>query len=397
MTVLHLNENYDIKGGTEVYIHQLQELLPQSGVTSFFIGVYSSNRKKYEIKSNSFYYTDKSWEETINIIGLFLENQKIEIIHIHGISDSRLITFCLKNRPVIRSMHEPRMFCPGNQKFWVKSETICNKPAGLHCFKHAITQRCQSVRSNKILNAYRNVNYEINKASKEYKYILAMSNYMKNEALLAGIHADKIVEIPYFTPYINEQNNIECTGAVKRILFIGRLHPSKGPHVLIRSIKEILKSSNDIVLEIIGDGVFKDELKKLVRNEDIPQHKVLFFGWLNHDKIIEKIQQSYLVVFPSIYPEAFGIVGIEAMMCSKPVVAFNVGGVSTWLQNDITGFLIKVKDEFLLCQKIEELINDKKLYKKFSHNARKIAVENYIPKIHIEKLLKLYENAMCLI
>ena len=45
MNVLHLNDNYQIKGGTEVYIHQLQQLLPEFGVNSFFIGV--SKTKKF--------------------------------------------------------------------------------------------------------------------------------------------------------------------------------------------------------------------------------------------------------------------------------------------------------------------------------------------------------------
>ena len=45
------------------------------------------------------------------------------------------------------------------------------------------------------------------------------------------------------------------------------------------------------------------------------------------------LSRASVVVFPSIYPESFGIVGIEAMMRGRPVVGFDVGGVKDWLKN----------------------------------------------------------------
>ena len=68
------------------------------------------------------------------------------------------------------------------------------------------------------------------------------------------------------------------------------------------------------------------------------------------------LHKSYVVLFPSIYPEAFGISGIEAMMRAKPVVAFNVGGVSTWLEHNKTGILVQSLNQMNTLQLLRKLL-----------------------------------------
>ena len=99
-----------------------------------------------------------------------------------------------------------------------------------------------------------------------------------------------------------------------------------------------------------------------------------------------------MIIFPSIYPEAFGIVGIEAMMQGKPVVGFNVGGVSTWLKNEITGFLTKPGDTEMLREKAELLLNDAEIYNRMSRNARSEALKKFVPAVHIGKLIEIYRG-----
>ena len=50
-------------------------------------------------------------------------------------------------------------------------------------------------------------------------------------------------------------------------------------------------------------------------------------GWADKQMIDNYLSRASVVAFPSIYPESFGIVGIEATMRGRPVVGFDVGGV----------------------------------------------------------------------
>jgi glycosyltransferase involved in cell wall biosynthesis len=397
MNVLQINQSYEIRGGAEVYVHQLQDLLPHYNVSSFFVAVSEPDRaNRFSISGKDISLTHQSEKEVEQFLTSYMQDNKVDIIHIHSVSNKNLVKFCLDKKPVIRSMHEPRMFCPGRQKFFLKSETICQKPFGLHCCVHAYTQKCQDSRiPAEVIKSYSNVKFEINYASKRYKRIVAMSDYIKKEAVLAGIPEQSIIVNPYFTPIVDVFNEeVYKKETTKHIVFVGRLHPSKGAHTLIRSLRNILKSQNNVVLNVIGDGLFKNELLNFISLEDIPSEKIIFHGWLSHNDTMQKIKEAYLVVFPSIYPEAFGIVGIEAMMYAKPVVAFDAGGISTWLQNNITGFSVEVKDENKFEEKVNALLHNEGLHREFSLNAKKSAMKKFVPEIHLNTLVELYNGAV---
>jgi len=397
MNVLQINQSYKIRGGAEVYVHQLQELLPRYDVSSFFIAVSEPNSEnRFDITGNDVFLEQKTSSEVEQFFKKYLDENNIDLIHIHSVSNEKLVKFCLDNKPVIRSMHEPRMFCPGRQKFLLKSESICRKPFGLHCCFHAYTEKCQDSRNpSEVIKSYSNVKFEIGYAAKRYKHIVAMSDYIKSEAVLAGIPEQSIVVNPYFTPIVETLNEeVYQKEALRHIVFVGRLHPSKGVHTLVRSLKNVLKSQPNTMLDIIGDGLFKNELLNLISQEGIPPEKIIFHGWLSHNDTLQKIKNAYLVVFPSIYPEAFGIVGIEAMMRAKPVIAFDAGGVSTWLQNNKTGFLVEVKDERKFEEKVNALLSNEDLHRELALNAKKSVMGKFIPEMHLNMLVELYKGVI---
>ena len=141
-------------------------------------------------------------------------------------------------------------------------------------------------------------------------------------------------------------------------------------HYAINSIIDIIKKGYKVRFDIIGSGHDENYFKSKVPSKY--KSSIIFHGWKNKNFINKLLSNSYLLLFPSIYPEAFGLSGIEAMMHGKPVVGFNVGGVSSWLFHEKTGFLVKPKDTEGLTKSIISLINDKKKYRNFSINSRKM-------------------------
>ena len=122
--------------------------------------------------------------------------------------------------------------------------------------------------------------------------------------------------------------------------------------------------------------------------------RITFHGWKAAEEIQLLLKKSYIMIFPSIYPEAFGISGIEAMMQGKPVVGFDVGGVSTWLKHTETGFLVPVKNVKKMTEKIQFLLDNKTIYAEMCKKARKVALEEFSPQVHIEKLIEIYSKAI---
>jgi len=65
-----------------------------------------------------------------------------------------------------------------------------------------------------------------------------------------------------------------------------------------------------------------------------------FPGWLESATLDATLARSDLLVVPSLWPEPFGMVGIEAGLRGVPAVAFDVGGIGEWLSDGENGYLV---------------------------------------------------------
>jgi glycosyltransferase involved in cell wall biosynthesis len=75
-------------------------------------------------------------------------------------------------------------------------------------------------------------------------------------------------------------------------------------------------------------------------------------------------------------------------------VGFDVGGVSTWLKDGLTGFLILVKAAEKLLEKVKLLIHNPDLYRTISERSREVALEEFTPDKHIYILKNIYEKSI---
>lgn len=393
MRILHLNDKVENKGGVENYISSLCDGSKEFGIFSFWMGYYNHNNVvKIKCAGNIGLIFEGNSKDSIEYILSFYKEKKIDIIHIHSISNPYLISKLLEIGPVVRTMHEPRMFCPGQGKFWKKSESICNVKFGLKCFIYAYSKKCCNRNPRRLIKAYKNTQFEIN-VNDRYKFVHVGSDYMKNEAVKAGFSNNNIKILPFFTKKINEKNIRDASNdKIISLLFIGRLSITKGVHYAINSVVDIIKKGYKVRFDIIGSGHDENYFKSKVPSKY--KSNIIFHGWKNKNYINKLLSNSYLLLFPSIYPEAFGISGIEAMMHGKPVVGFNVGGVSSWLFHDRTGFLVKPKDTEGLTKSIISLIKDTKKYRNFSINSRKMALQLFEEKKHFNRLIYLYEQIL---
>ncbi len=83
-----------------------------------------------------------------------------------------------------------------------------------------------------------------------------------------------------------------------------------------------------------------------------------------------------LFVLPS-ENETFGQVFIESMACGLPVIGTNVGGIPEIISDSYNGYLVPPNDASLLAQKIERVINDESLSKRFIKNGLKTVAETF--------------------
>jgi glycosyltransferase involved in cell wall biosynthesis len=86
------------------------------------------------------------------------------------------------------------------------------------------------------------------------------------------------------------------------------------------------------------------------------------------------------------------MVGIEAMSYGKPVLAFDVGGISEWLKHGETGFLVNPGDEESLAEKMNLLLGDRPLAARMGLKARAAVERRFMPETHVTSLLGVFEK-----
>lgn len=142
------------------------------------------------------------------------------------------------------------------------------------------------------------------------------------------------------------------------VLFVGRLEPLKGIDRLLKAVAYLEKESALKVLVIGGDEYSRPELRRLKRlSQDLGiADSVSFLGSVAQQKLPLFYSAADVCVVPSYY-ETFGLVALESLACGTPVVAADVGALSSIIRHGETGYLVAGNSPRRLAEKIELLFS----------------------------------------
>jgi len=158
---------------------------------------------------------------------------------------------------------------------------------------------------------------------------------------------------------------------------MGRLVYQKGQRYLIDIASELKMNNLQFKVLIGGDGPLKQELVSYAEKHEVAD-RIVFLGFI--DNVAEFMNSIDIFLLTSLW-EGFGYVIVEAMICKKPVIAFNCSSNPELIEDSRTGFLVEFGNIKSFGEKLKILINDKDLRYDFGERgylkARKhFSVEN---------------------
>lgn len=160
-----------------------------------------------------------------------------------------------------------------------------------------------------------------------------------------------------------------------RLLFVGRLELRKGADLLLDALPVLLDRHPDLVVDIVGDdrleingATLRARFERAARNDH--RSRVTFHGVVARDELLRHYATCDLLVAPSRY-ESFGLVFVEAMVFTKPVVGIAVGGVSEVVTDEMNGLLIPDDNVEALTKQVSRLVEDPTLRAKLGENGRR--------------------------
>jgi len=192
------------------------------------------------------------------------------------------------------------------------------------------------------------------KTLKKSTAMIAVSDFVKNKLVSNGLNPGNIHVI--YNPTLIK-SDIKTRPNAPCILYVGRLDLEKGVEFLLKAFRKICTSIEKVKLIILGRGRREKALRSLAKSLKIEEH-VKFLSKVSNDQLLRLYESSTLVVVPSIWAEPFGIVVAEAIMCNRPVVASNVGGLSELVSSEV-GVLVPPGDSESLAEGILSMISNR--------------------------------------
>ena len=232
-------------------------------------------------------------------------------------------------------------------------------------------------------------NFEHPKRQQNEKKVMDSARYIIALSSVESVDIQNLYDIPeekiiVFPPGVDLQNFYPVDKSVakealgmknhKYILFVGRIDPIKGFEILLE-MAQILKKKNEFQLIIVGGGSIRSkeliELQSKIDSKDLSDDVVLI-GSVPHQQLKTYYSAVDVFVLTSFY-ESLGFVILESMACATPVVASNVGGIPTLVDDSLTGFLIDENNPESFAEKVEELLIDNNLNYKMGQEGLKKA------------------------
>jgi glycosyltransferase involved in cell wall biosynthesis len=393
VNILHAAKTYyHTIGGTERYLRNLCDELDRAGHRTVFLYAHQTTpeglRPEYLLPS----YADfppivaADWKPGLAAI---LHRESIDLVHLHGVWNPEVISWLGERVPVVRSDHEHGLHCPAGSKYFRTTGGICTHPYGPRCLWDALLKGCNSRRLPRLWSTYQRI-AAMRAVEPCISHFIVASKFVRDWLVKNGYSAQKINVLPYFTEFANQRTSPPNANedSPKIVLFVGRIVRQKGWREFLLILRELKHPFRAIVN---GDGPDLPAMKRLCVRCGILD-KVTFLGWSSTAELIECYRQSSIVVVPSVWPEPFGIVGIEAMSFGKPVVAFRVGGIPEWLEDGITGYLVEPRNVKGMAEKINLLLERPELAREMGSAGKRWVENSFNRKNHIVKMVEIYHG-----
>jgi glycosyltransferase involved in cell wall biosynthesis len=308
-----------------------------------------------------------------------------DVVQLHQGDNPYFLHAIAADLPVCRYIHDQSWFCSGGDRM-ARDFTPCHRPHGVGCLPLHYLQGCGGRHPVGNWRRWQLIQQtQMAKENPRFRWQVA-SEFMRRGMLENGYRAEQVdlVRLAAETPKIN--------AAIEPglLLVASRLVRSKGVDYLLRAVARLRGS--DWRLVVAGAGPEQESLLAL-RNSLGLQSQVEFVGELSPVELEPWFARCSVLVTPTLRPEPFGLVGVEAMAHGKPVVAFPGGATDEWLVDGETGLLARSRTPDALADALATLLRQPELGLRLGVQARQ-RWEQYRPDVFVNQVVQSFERCL---
>ena len=399
-TVLIIHNEYRIAGGEDTVAANEEKLLAEHGHR---VIVYKRSNKELDnytgIKKLLLPFTSVFSLRSDREVKKLIEDNYVDVVHVHNtltlVSPSVYYAAFRCNVPVVQTMHNFRLLCPGGS-FFMEDEGnghICEQcvSKGLSCavrnscYRHSKAQTIVSaavLKIHRMLGTYKKINFICLTEFNRYKLL------MLNNGRKKIINPARVYVKPNFTYDLAETMGklSDTHGSIsgRYYVYVGRLEKLKGTELLVDAFAKL----PDRKLVIMGNGPLEETLKK--RIADNGYKNIVMAGRVTGEDYVKFLGGAQAVISSSQCYETFGMSIAESYSLSVPAIAGDIGNIGDIVKEGGTGihFQYDSPDALIGAVKRFETMNRDGL----AANARRYYEDNLTPQSNYGRLKEIYDD-----
>jgi glycosyltransferase involved in cell wall biosynthesis len=318
-------------------------------------------------------------------VARLLEQERPHLIHVHNtlplISPAIYYAARTARVPVVQTLHNYRMLCPSATLFrdGHPCEDCLRSALPIPGVRHACYRKSRA--ASAAVAAMLTIHRGLGTWRRTVELFIALTEFARAKFVAGGLPPQRVVVKPNFTA----DPGVRAAGGAYA-LYVGRLSEEKGYRVLLDAWRRL---ADRIPLRIIGDG----EGSERVAAASGQHTGVQFLGRQSAAEVVAAMAGARFLVFPSIWYETFGLTIIEAYAVGIPVIASNLGVMSTLVRDRQTGLHFLPGDAEDLVRQVEWALAHPDDMNRMGRNARLEYETHYTPERNYEMLRDAYRVA----
>jgi glycosyltransferase involved in cell wall biosynthesis len=166
------------------------------------------------------------------------------------------------------------------------------------------------------------------------------------------------------------------------LLFVGRLSEKKGLGYLLAAMPQVIERFPGATLLVVGDGEDREALEREAQGLGLPKGRIVFYGGVSNLLLPRFYATADIFIGPSVTAkggdaEGFGLVFVEALACSCPVVATDLPAIADIVVPGENGLVVKQRSSSAIAEALLGLLEDRSLLERMKAQARKSVVDRY--------------------
>lgn len=318
------------EGGSESAMERYLPALQRTGLNVRVLARRVTDAQRFGVPARALPWADEYAEPSTSAaraISAEIASQDIGVVLCSNVFDAAVLDAARGARRCVVHVRDHRVFCPNGDRLFPSFPRPCDAPMGGACLMNSFLRGCVCGPRSRTVQRLR-ARERTAEATRRYDAFVVSSQFMAGLCERNGIPAEKIhvLEPPVADGSVSDM--IAPPPALPRVLFAGRIVPAKGLRSLVRALARI---APELRPELRVAGRSTPELEaciELARSLDV---HIKALGWCDGDALSRAIDNVHAVVIPSLWPEPYGLLGIEAQARGRPAVAYAVGGIPEWI------------------------------------------------------------------